>query len=726
VKKIFFGFFVYLLVLVALNSEAGIFFMHRLLGKKILTVTVVPVYATNGANWNDYVKRTNNTGSDHDNNQPDTACAGNETGWYEACIHGGEKKKATLTGYTSCSNIAATDDLGAFDWECQLVGGVATVFTKRLKPTKRLADLVNATSWKSNFVTVTQSGGLIAKSNAATWWTNTVQAPTANTGVGDAPVALSTASTIYVVPSSTTTSGYQIAASKIGFVVLPGATLSYSGRTTANTNFWGGCGAATTHFAVLFGGTQNYLWVEGRFNGNFPGTPSGAGALGICTTRFSMYRNINALGTPNGGNVSGLVFFSGVSNFFKDIVVESYGGNWSGIYLDSTNTYTRWNNVVVNGNNSGVSDHALNIGGSNHRFNQFSVLGHRAGNSFVRAIQTSSLTETIMTNTWVAGANETGLIFGTSSRNTVHQFTSANNRIGGFVAQDTNYTTFNSVVAVNNGDATVGGYGMFFQNSDFTKISQAVFANNAATSVTGINADANSNSAILQNYMLYGNNTQDCRADNGTAGFTSACANQGSSTATWRTGKTLANSFVGKVTSNDTANASDSSGSQSFASITDWFNFDNRYRGWGRDGSAFPNADNRNACSSGTCRIWDWRVRSTDTVIRNTSNDGSTQNGAFVANSACPAAVGGSYTIVDQLTTANTFLVNAIEVIGDYTNGKMVGDDDGLCESNEACIYSPNYGAYQGEGDYISNGTCTFSGGTVTGVTMYAYPTNGG
>ncbi len=64
--------------------------------------------------------------------------------------------------------------------------------------------------------------------------------------------------------------------------------------------------------------------------------------------------------------------------------------------------------------------------------------------------------------------------------------------------------------------------------------------------------------------------------------------------------------------------------------------------------------------------------------------------------------------------------MNAFEIILDG-----LGDEDGLCESNEACLYGPNFGAYQGEGDYRANGTCTFQPGAVTGVTLYAYPING-
>jgi hypothetical protein len=142
-------------------------------------------------------------------------------------------------------------------------------------------------------------------------------------------------------------------------------------------------------------------------------------------------------------------------------------------------------------------------------------------------------------------------------------------------------------------------------------------------------------------------------------------------------------------------------------------------------------------------------LSSADTKILNLSKDGSTANGAFMPLLTCPVAVNGSVTVTDTTVIPyfpginaveiigdgkgnddgvceptedckNTYLINAVEVIGDF-----VGDDDGLCESNEACIYSPNYGFYQGEGDYRANSPCVFQNGTVTGVIMYGYPTNG-
>jgi hypothetical protein len=64
-----------------------------------------------------------------------------------------------------------------------------------------------------------------------------------------------------------------------------------------------------------------------------------------------------------------------------------------------------------------------------------------------------------------------------------------------------------------------------------------------------------------------------------------------------------------------------------------------------------------------------------------------------------------------------TYLKNAVELLLD-----TVGDDDGLCESGEGCLYTPNFGAYQGHG---ALGTCTFTNGTITGMTMYGYSSNG-
>jgi hypothetical protein len=93
----------------------------------------------------------------------------------------------------------------------------------------------------------------------------------------------------------------------------------------------------------------------------------------------------------------------------------------------------------------------------------------------------------------------------------------------------------------------------------------------------------------------------------------------------------------------------------------------------------------------------------------------SNTNGTFTPGSACPAAIDGNQTI-----TANgkTYLKHEIEIHAD-----SVGNNDGLCESGDICIYAPNVGSYQGEGTVV--GSCTFTGGAVTGVQIHAFPTTG-
>jgi hypothetical protein len=64
------------------------------------------------------------------------------------------------------------------------------------------------------------------------------------------------------------------------------------------------------------------------------------------------------------------------------------------------------------------------------------------------------------------------------------------------------------------------------------------------------------------------------------------------------------------------------------------------------------------------------------------------------------------------------FLINAIEIPLDG-----IGNDNNLCEIAETCLYSPNISSYQGHGNLVSAGA--FVNGTLTGITLMKYETNG-
>jgi hypothetical protein len=207
------------------------------------------------------------------------------------------------------------------------------------------------------------------------------------------------------------------------------------------------------------------------------------------------------------------------------------------------------------------------------------------------------------------------------------------------------------------------------------------------------------------------------------------CVNEGASDAMLTTGISLAASVRGKVTSDDAVNTSDTNGLAAFDSIADWTGFANEARGWGRDGGAFPNADHRGPCASGAnCRIWDWSLSASDSVARGVLAKHLTGNAADAithvwsvaaptSQADCTAAVPGSVYAGGQCR--NTFLRNAVEVLADD-----IGNDNGLCESNETCLYTPNIGAYQGHGALVSAGTFT-NGDTLSGITLLEYASNG-
>jgi hypothetical protein len=649
------------------------------------SLTIAAVYPTNGAKWMDYVQYSNTSLDRY--HQSDTACTGAETGGPANCIHGGEKLKVVVNGCATCTNLKMTDSLGAFNWTCQVDGGTTTFYSQGLKDGKGLRDLVNATSWKTNGVTLLEGGTNVATSNAATWWTNNVVAAT----IATAGQSLATSGNIYTVASSSTGSGFNVGAHKVALVMLSGVRYTVTTATAANKGCNTGTGAAVANSGTrcAFGVPSfNFGWLEGDFDlqGAYYGIILG-------TVKYMVLRNLKVSSGPSGQ--PNILISAGGSNRLYDVVSENNVGGTTQSAFGIKLTGTAQNFL-----------HKISIGNMG-----------QTGLQIESGASDNIVTELLATNNQLEGIG-----FWTGNKNTIAFATIAQNAANGiWLGQGSpaaSSNTFNSILAVNNGTN-----GLFLDTGGASSnVAQFAAANNGTS---GVQIGSGITGSVFSGNLVFGTNgaggTTNCIVNNATAGMAQGNPSNCSGTsANLVTGISAATSFLGKAAS-DTANTSDTSGTATYALGMDWSNFDNFFRTWGVDGGTFPDATNRGRCTtSGTCRIWDWRLESTVSVVRNTSNNGSSANGAFSAGSACPAAVDGSKVLTDQLTTASTFLLNAIEVVGDSS-----GDDDGLCESNEACLYAPNFGAYQGEGDYLNNGTCTFTNGTVTGVTMHAYPTNG-
>jgi len=569
-------------------------------------------------------------------------------------------------------------------------------------------------SWKSNSVTLT--GGSGGSSTSGVWgWTNPVLAlPDNHSSTGTPQFIGYTA--VYVPVLSTITAGYGISGDHVAFAVPSSETMTFSGYE--NNSSWCNGGAGQV---LCLNNSQNFLWFEGIISGE---PASGTEATNIFnntgTLNFSRFHNFTAIGATS----QGIQVNNGTNNILDHVKVsvnQAYGlaiSGGSNNLLEYITASLNFLGVMLYNSPSNNALYQINA------FNNEDIGLQTSGNNnyLVQGIFSNNVTSGGNSGFWIEGNN------GVTS-----QITANNNaNASGLYSQNVTDGTFNNLVFANN----TGG-GLSFDGGTTTAItaSQIVATNNSGPGIT-----SNAASTGFYGVMMGGNNTGgDCATwAGGTTGIiNSTCTNTGAdgsntytgqaSTAVFRANRTLASSFVGKVTTTDTANASNTNGTASWPTnyfTFDWLNFSNIFRGWGIDGSTFPNANNQGEwILSGTGRIWDWSLKATDTVILNTTGNGSTSNGAFTPGSNCPAASDGNVTVTDAY--GRTYLLNAMEVMDPFSpQYSNTGNHNGLCETGETCIYTPNFGAYQGEGTLSQ---CTFvqNSGAVSGVTMWGYSTNG-
>ncbi|MBL9039812.1 MAG: hypothetical protein JNG84_14945 [Archangium sp.] len=249
-----------------------------------------------------------------------------------------------------------------------------------------------------------------------------------------------------------------------------------------------------------------------------------------------------------------------------------------------------------------------------------------------------------------------------------------------------------NLVSVNNNTAVQ-------LNGDEPTFENLVFANNGSNSVSSNNA------VVLGDVRFGGSGTanDDCGNFNGMTVSGSDCIAAGSSTfGTAMRGRSIAPSYFGKVTTDDAVSPSDTNGASTFENLTRAYLVENRWRTWGFDGSAFPNSDNRSypSTSGENVRIWDWRPNpATDLDLLNTN--------------VCPKTL----TTPGFTWKGQQILRNSWERFDDG-----LGDEDGLCESGEACVFSRNKGAYQGTGTLVRTTVSDCLSGTgFTGIVGYEY-----
>lgn len=709
-------------------------------------LVVKPVYGANigdaNTNWMDYIKFETTAGGNDAYTQVGNACDASETGYYGevgGCIHSGEKRKLVVNGYSSCSNLTVVDSLNAFEWICKSdasTSNIATFYTKKLGAGKGLRDLLDSSgSWKPMSVSIFLSGAPLSSTDATAWWTNPiVNLSTFNNSSTANVLSLSTAGTIYYTNADRATFAYHVNANKVAVVTLGTSKLTKYGPAANPNNCSASTGAidlATGVASLLCIQGVNFGWIEATLDGYSAEVPALYGIIGGNLKYFRFHRNsvtrIHKHPSSPGFSISLSCPGPGYGNLLTDNEIFDVG---SGIKLGSYCDNNTIRNLVVATSKFNFSTAtSLEVRSSYNRFfdtriadhggtnpSQALLLSNANYNSFLRtnisnvngsgiAIEASSYN--IFTQTILTGTNSSAINFkaGAGNNNIFRNSTIANistNGINFTSGASANANLFSSTVIANttNGLLQDGGstgssnkfYDSFIANSsDYgANFSSPSFA----TAYGFLNLKNNAlGDNFSSNLMLGG-------------GLISRFTND------------LSNAFIGKSFVGDTANPADDQYGVSFSltSLAAWTKFESWTRNWGKnDAGFFPDPVFRGMTSTNNFRYWDWKAASGG-VLHNKSYDGESSNVTLnTNNSACTP---GTVLSNDNFTNSSmTFLRNAIEIDGDG-----VGNDNGLCENNENCEYTPNVGAHQGMGA-LSAGHCTL-GSPFSGTKIFKRTAN--
>lgn len=658
-------------------------------------------YPNNGSKWLYQIK--NNNGGTNYFDQPDTACTGAETGMH-ACFQGADKLYYVEDSLSNCNQVKAEDALGALEWWCAVVNSKVVLRSSGLKIGKGLNDLIDFSTlkWKNNNLIIYKNSSIYKTTTSEAWWNTTdnpivaLPSSTASTITlnGFAP------GTILVAANSANSKGYVIDQDRIALVTATSATLTYSG-TSINVNETTGKATSPDIQALLAVGSQKFTWIEGNF-----GDSSSHLINSIIFLRSAKFNRLNKFKVLQGSHIDNTIsIFSGSEqNIFSDVQVQNVGDTWWGLYLEAD--YNDFYNLKIHNHSyyTGTFYALAYLQGNYNVFDYFSVNTSAYTGVDLAAFSNNFVNHFISygTNSIKMGDN------GTVSSNTFSHWTILSPNTNYCILETANIVfsnTFNQIHCIN---------GLVYaQNSGLNTYSQVT------TSMPNYNNQWNlpSNTYMKNNLIFYNGISDTCKVD----AVNTNCSNVNSQwTASWTSWiYNFVNSLKGIIyihsdLSNTSIDINSSDAYSTLTAITDFINFDNFYRMWGSAASA------GRCLSSSSCSIWDLRISSSDGIINNHSISGFSTNPSFTGLAACPTGIDGSHYLDNMQSTPVRFIYNASEIINDG-----LGNENGLCESGEACIYSPNFGAYQGEGDYKTNGACIFTNGSITNVIMYGYPTIG-
>ncbi|MDX1959083.1 MAG: hypothetical protein SFU98_10960 [Leptospiraceae bacterium] len=604
-------------------------------------------------------------------NATGTACTGAETGFYNACIHAAEFKKFDIPNLRTCDGITTSDSLSVFQWRCIVSGnGSVYVVSTGLKDEKGLSDLIDFDTINWKDISVTVS------INGTTLLTSNPAKWWNNPIVKDnSGINLTASRTIYITDASASSQEYRFTASKV-------ALLAKKGFLKASSTGVG--------ITLSFNSATSFNWVEGNFQNTSTSTGT-ALSISSLENKFHMFRNMSLL--VSGGNSSFVLNNNQcIGCFFSNISVTHLVSN--SIHVNMNNTY----NILRNFQSYNSAGSLLSVANKDILVLDSIFIN---GEAFGIDSSVNTYTNNLLMNNTVLNTENHAINFVGASHTFMNTLSANTNSTGRTIKFSTTSPKFINTIAAHSASSSNIEDSNSTSNSSFRGILKTSSASCASTGSSGI-----SNSCAKIN------------------------ASEFSPPAV--TNITLASSFVGAASS-DTVNSATLVASTNSSALTpsQWFGFQNRFRAWGRSGT-FPGTGITTRCTGGStnCSIWDLSLRASDSVARNVNHCPSatiadTHTWSAANNTSCLEIKGAVW----GTSCTTTFLRNAVEIFGDG-----VGNENGICESGEECIYTPNIGAYQGHGNLIPANTTTSttnscsdidSSGTITNVKLWKYETNG-
>lgn len=594
-----------------------------------------PTFPMNGALWNQYV-----TASGAPWESRDAACDPTADR-FDACLHGGEHRTVVLDGVTSCADVEIADALDAFDWSC-VEGDVAQVVSTRLRPNVRMLDLIDpvALRFRENWVEI-QASGMRFSTAPAIWWKNPVRALRDVEGV-----VTTNAFDVLVVPDGLTSAGLRVQADFVTLLV-DGTLRGVAGGPRDCLDGASGC---LVELAGDFG------WVEGIFEGD--GSDGLGAALALRDARFARVRHVrvrNTWGDPSGGPpaVGALHLLRVRASRVHELV--SHESGHTGVRFEESE-----GNELASARVSRSSIYGIMLSDSNRNVIRDTHVNAAKHESYWLA--GGSRHNTIVHGRASGGEQGRHVLLG-EERNTMHRVLATNLRGDAFHVRAPD-NTLSQIVAF---DVSEAGLMISDPGTHVTHYACLHCRD------SGLRLDGSAAEVEAHGQWLLGASAQPCTigATSSTPGIDAACTPRDASTASVQLGVAASDDFGRRVASDSTNEAGVSTPFEDLEP-DHWSEFDAPERGWSLDLPPGDLGDERRCEGMNVCRMWEWSIAASS-VLRDVL-------GSFPACDAGPV-------VTDRQDPPNVYLAGAEEIAYDF-----VGDDDGLCEAGEHCVFTPHLG----------------------------------